>query len=154
MRSHLQLAISIEFSGTDHIVVLCSVRKFISSCHPSLVSKLCFYSNIQCIHISHLFGNNAISNGLFYSVTVLPTGVTAADLTRQQTLPSWRILAPPCGGAVHPADFGTTLGAEYLTRLETLPALILTGIDARVVFRQVRYPVATPGGSAHPGTYF
>ena len=48
--------------------------KFISSQHPSVVSNPCSYSYIQCIHISHLFGNNAIRKGLFYSVTVLPTG--------------------------------------------------------------------------------
>ena len=59
------------------------------------------------------------------------TGVTAADLTRRQTLPGWRILAPPCGGAAHPVDVVTGLAAEYLTRRETLPALILTGVDAR-----------------------
>ena len=68
---------SVEFfSGTDHIVALCSVRKCISSHHPSLVSKLRSYSYIQytCIHISDLFGNSTIRKGFFYSVTVLPTG--------------------------------------------------------------------------------
>ena len=83
---------SVEFfSGTDLIVALCSVRKFISSRHPSLVSKLCSYSYIQCIHISHLFGNNAIRKGLFYSVTVLPTVLADQNLTLSKFRP-WVIL--------------------------------------------------------------
>ena len=52
-----------------------------------------------------------------------------ADLTRRQLAD----FGTTCGGAAHPADFVTTLAraAEYLNRRETLPALILTGIDTR-----------------------
>ena len=71
-------------------VMLCAEVYFFPPSLPSIKALLLL---IYSMH-SHfpLFGNNAIRKGLFYSVTVLPTGPSRPHLTLSKGLRPWAIL--------------------------------------------------------------